>query len=166
MTRVKAIPCRNGRLTVMRVAICLVVLLVSSVSLYTYAQSAEKVREVPGEFIGEQGCPVSVNSIRTALDLDPFEVPIDGRIYINYKNVSDRQIDAVKFRIGMVDSSGVLLGTFQASDAASLTPGGDHEQKWKREPIDQKIAGTKVRVLQVKCPDGTMWQSAKMQEEH
>ncbi len=148
----------------MRVAISLVVLLVSSVSLYTYAQSGEKVREIPGDFVAEDGCPVSVNTVRIASDLDPFEIPIDARIYINYKNVSDRQIEAVKFRIGMVDATGALLGTFQASDAAGLMPGADHEQKWRREPIDRTIAGTKIRVLQVKCPDGTMWQSSKMQE--
>ena len=50
----------------MRVAISLVVLLVSSVSLYTYAQSGEKVREIPGDFVAEDGCPVSVNTVRTA----------------------------------------------------------------------------------------------------
>jgi hypothetical protein len=164
MTRAAATPCRKGRVTVARVAISLFVLLVSSVSLYTYAQSGEKVREIPGNFVSETGCPVSVNSIKTALDLDPFEVPIDGRIYINYKNVSDRQIEAVKFRIGMIDATGALIGTFQASDAASLAPGADHEQKWRREPIDRGVAGTMIRVLQVKCPDGTMWQSSKMQE--
>jgi hypothetical protein len=64
----------------------------------------------------------------------------------------------------MIDATGALLGTFQASDAASLAPGADHEQKWRREPIDRTIAATKIRVLQVKCPDGTMWQSSKMQE--
>ena len=112
----------------------------------------------------EDGCPVSINSVKTALDLDPFDVPIDARIYINYKNVSDRQIEAVKFRVAMVDATGADIGTFQASDGASLAPGGDHDQKWRRERIDQRIAGTKIRVLQVKCPDGSIWQSAKMQE--
>lgn len=153
-----------GFLKALPVAISVVVLSLCSGSIYSYAQSGEKVREFQGDFVTEDGCPVVCNSIRTALDLDPFGVPIDGRIYINYKNVSDKQIDAVKFRIRFVDETGADLGTFQAADGALVAPGTDHDQKWKREPINQKVTGMKVRVLQVKCPDGSMWQSSKMTE--
>lgn len=164
MTIKPASPWKNGRLKIFRVAISFVVLYLSSGSVYTYAQAGEKVREFAGSFVAEDGCPVSVNSVRTALDLDPFDTPIDARIYINYKNVSDKQIDAVKFRVRLVDANNTDLGTWQASDGVLVAPGGDHEQKWKRERIDQRVSGVKVRVLQVKCPDGTMWQSSKMQE--
>lgn len=164
MTKKRAKPLERGFLSIRRVAISLFVLLGCSGSIYSYAQSGEKVREFQGDFVSEDGCPVSVNSIRTALDLDPFGVPIDGRIYINYKNVSDKQIDAVKFRLRFVDATGSDVGTFQASDGALLMPGTDHDQKWKREPINQKVIGLKVRVLQVKCPDGSMWESSKLQD--
>jgi hypothetical protein len=155
---------RIGLFKVFPVAISLLVLSLCSGSSYSYAQSGPSVREFQGDFVTEDGCPIVCNSIRTALDLDPFGVPIDGRIYISYKNVSDKQIDAVKFRIRFVDETGTDLGTFQAADGALVAPGTDHDQKWKREQINQKVTGMKVRVLQVKCPDGSMWQSSKMTE--
>jgi hypothetical protein len=164
MTRKQASPLSRGFVSILRVAISLVVLLSWSGAIYTYAQSGEKVREIPGDFVGEDGCPVAVNSVKIALDLDPFGVPIDGRIYINYTNTSGKEIDAVKFRLRFVDATGADVGTFQASDGALVAPGAAHDQKWRREPINQKVVGMKVRVLQVKCPDGTMWESSKMVE--
>ncbi len=168
MKRKQASPLITRRVKILGLAISLFYLCLNNgclySSIYSYAQSAEKVREIPGFFVAEDGCPVSVTSIKTALDLDPFEIPIDGKIYINYKNTSDKQIEAVKFRIRLVDKTGAELGTFQAADGASLSIGMEHAQKWRREPIDQRTSATKVRVLLVKYADGTMWQSAKMQE--
>ena len=79
--------------------------------------------------------------------------------------MSGKEIDAVKFRLRFVDAGGADVGTFQAADGALVAPGGDHDQKWKKEPINQSVVGVKIRVWQVKCPDGSMWQSAKLQEQ-
>src|SRR5437868_6735034 len=64
-----------------------------------YAQAPTKVRNLGVEFVPEGGCPVEPTNMRCELDVDPFDAPIDARVYVDYKNNSDRAITAVKFRL-------------------------------------------------------------------
>ena len=151
--------------------VCLVLVATVSLSLclltnptLTSAQTPEKVRNIPAEFVPEAGCPISIVDTRTILDVDPFDAPIDARIYISYKNISDKQIAAAKFRVRFCDTAGQELGTFQAPDSTNLGPSQECTQKWKREPVHPKTVSIKVRVLQVKYGDGSLWESQKMQE--
>ena len=146
------------------ISVLAIVLPEFSASINTYAQSAEKVRPIPSDFISEQGCPVTLSASRTELDLDPFDSPIDARLYFSYRNVSARPVAAVKFRVRFIDNTGKDLGTFQAPDGALLEPGGERSQKWKTDRVYPGAVALKVRVLEVKYADGSLWQSAKMQE--
>lgn len=101
---------------------------------------------------------------RGELDLDPFDVPIDARIYIDYKNNSDRAISAVKFRIRFMDFENNDRGTFHAPDMELLAPGATGNEKWKHDRVDPRATSIKVRILQVKYQDGSNWLSAKMSE--
>lgn len=98
------------------------------------------------------------------MDLDPFDAPIDARIYISYRNIAERPISAVKFRIRLTDDTGKDRGTFHAPDATSVGPGQERQQKWRRDRIDPLTTSMKVRVLQVRYIDGSTWDSVKMQE--
>jgi hypothetical protein len=130
----------------------------------TNAQTTEKVRSITTEFVPEDGCPVSVVDAKAILDVDSFDAPFDARIYISYKNISDRPISAAKFRVRFCDATGAEVNTFQASDSSNLGPGQDCTQKWKKEPLNPRVASVKMRVLLIKYSDGSVWQSAKMQE--
>ncbi len=132
-----------------------------STRICSYAQTAIKVRSIRSEFVPEAGCPVSVAGLRTELDLDPFDAPIDARIYIDYKNIGQKPISAVKFRMRFTDDSGNNVGTFQASDGAMLAPDQESSQKFREEKIDPLSTGLKLRVLLVKYGDGQLWQSTK-----
>lgn len=148
-----------------KVAIGLFLLLCSVSTLDAYSQTGEKTRDMQSVLVPEDGCPIQVTGVRSVLDLDPFDAPIDGKIYINYKNATpDRTIDAVKFRIRFTDAAGNDVGTFQASDGAVLAPGLERTQKWKRDSVDPRAAVVKIRILQVRFTDGVMWQSIKFQD--
>lgn len=132
-----------------------------SPATYTYAQTEVKVRTIRSEFVPEAGCPVSVEGLRTDLDVDPFDAPLDARIYIDYKNIGQKPIAAVKFRMRFVDDSGNNMGTFQASDGAVLGPQQQSSQKFKQEKIEPHSTSLMLRVLMVKYVDGQVWESTK-----
>lgn len=125
------------------------------------AQYSASFKEIPVDFVSEQGCPVVVTSAKTKLDLDPFGAPKAARIYVTYKNVSDRPIAGVKFRLRYVDPAGKNRGTFHAPHAAVLTPGGTARQKWRSTRIYPNTSGVKLRVLMVRYNDGSEWQSIR-----
>jgi len=130
-----------------------------------YAQTGQKVRSLSCEFVPEGECPVEMASMRCELDLDPFDAPMSSRIYADYKNISQRSITAVKFRVRFVDAEGVERGTFHAVDSAFVAAGGTKAHKWKRDfTLDPRVVAMKIRVLQVKYSEGGDWTSVKMQE--
>lgn len=129
-----------------------------------YGQVPGKVRSLDVEFVPEPGCPVAVTNGRAELDLDPFDVPIDARIYIDYKNISQRAISAVKFRLRFTDPEMKDRGTWHAPDMELLAPGATGTEKWKHEKIDPRATALKVRILQVKYQDNSNWMSVKMSE--
>lgn len=133
-------------------------------SYYVNAQEPVKVRPLQAEFLAEPGSPIDVTLAKTELDLDPFDIPLASRIYIDYKNISDRPVSAVKFRIRFTDESGKDRGTFHAPDMSPIGPGQQRSQKWRHEKVDPRSTQIKVRALQVKFADGSSWQSTKMQE--
>ncbi len=125
----------------------------------------QKVRSLSCEFVPEGECPVEMASMRCELDLDPFDAPMSSRIYADYKNIGQRSITAVKFRVRFVDAEGVERGTFHAVDSAFVAAGGTKGHKWKRDfTLDPRVVAMKVRVLQVKYSEGSDWTSVKMQE--
>ncbi len=127
-----------------------------------YGQVPGKVRSLDVEFVPEPGCPIAVTNGRAELDLDPFDVPIDARIYIDYKNISERAISAVKFRLRFTDPEQQDRGTWHAPDMELLAPGGTGTEKWKHEKVDPRATSLKVRILQVKYQDNSHWTSMKM----
>lgn len=128
------------------------------------AQDTSQVRKLNVESVFEDGCPVAVAAARTELDLDPFGVPRDARIYVDYKNTSEKAIAAVKFRIRFYDQDGKDRGTFHAPDARQVEPAGQGSQKWRLDRIDPRTAMVKMRALEVRFADGSSWQSVKMSE--
>jgi hypothetical protein len=97
--------------------------------------------------------------------MDPFDAPMDARVYVDYRNNSDRPVAAVKFRLRFVDAQNRDRGTFHAVDMVMVAPGGNHSIKAKRDfTLHPSVIGIKARVLQVKYADGTDWTSVKMQE--
>lgn len=132
---------------------------------YVYAQSGQKVRSLGCEAVAEEQCPVDVTNTRCDLDVDPFDAPMSARIYIDYKNSSNRPVTAVKFRVRFVDGEGKERGTFHAVHMAYVGPGASGSEKFKRDfTLHPSVAALKIRVLQVKFSDGSDWQSTKMQE--
>lgn len=143
---------------------CMVVVTSLVAPINVYGQVPGKVRSLDVEFVPEPGCPVAVTNGRAELDLDPFDMPIDARIYIDYKNISERAISAVKFRLRICDAENNDRGTWHASDMELLAPGGSGTEKWKHERIDPRSICLKVRILQVKYQDNSGWMSSKMAE--
>jgi hypothetical protein len=136
-----------------------------STSIFVYAQSETKVRNLECQFVNEQDCPVEVTNITGKLELDAFEAPIGTKIYLDYKNSSAKSIMAVKFRVRLVDGQGADKGTFQAVDQVYVASQATRCQKWKREfVIHQGVSNLKVRVLQVKFEDGEVWESFKAKD--
>ena len=127
-----------------------------------WAQTTPQLKTVTSEFIPEPGCPVEVTSAKVDLEVDSFDTPIAARVYLDYHNSGDRVINAVKFRVGYIDAQGKVRGTFHAPDGNVLSPGGTASQKWRGERVDPRVQAVKVRTLQVKYADGSLWQSAKM----
>jgi hypothetical protein len=108
---------------------------------------------------------VAPTNIRCELDLDPFDAPMDARVYVDYRNNSDRPVAAVKFRLRFVDAQGRDRGTFHVVDVSPVSPQGGHGVKAKRDfTLHPGVIAIKTRVLQVKYADGSDWSSTKMQE--
>ena len=125
------------------------------------AEDMSRVRRLSVECVAEEGCPVSITSARDELDLDLFGAPLASRLYIDYKNVSDRTITGAKFRIRYTDASGKDRGTYHAPQAVMVNPGSSSSEKWRHERVDPRTTETKIRVLFVKFADGSTWQSTK-----
>lgn len=128
------------------------------------AQQNFELRRLGPDFVGEPGCPVVAVGARTELEVDGFGAPIAARHYVDYRNVGNRPIAAVKFRIGYIDDAGKIRGTFHAPDTRIVEPGGQASQKWRGEKVDPRTAAIKMRVLQVKFSDGELWESVKARE--
>jgi hypothetical protein len=128
------------------------------------AQQNFELKRLSPDFVGEPGCPVVAVGARTELEVDGFGAPIAARHYVDYRNVGNRPIAAVKFRIGYIDDAGKIRGTFHAPDSRMVEPGGQASQKWRGEKVDPRTSGIKMRVLQVKFSDGELWESVKARE--
>lgn len=161
-------PTNIGRLSPLRLILFIFIvgfLILAAISFYSVnAQMPSRVRALDVNFVPEPGCPVAVINGRTELDLDPFDIPTSARIYIDYKNNSDRTISAVKFRIRFVDPGGKDRGTMHAAHMTVLGPGQQSTEKWKHERVDPRASGMLIRVLQARFQDGGHWHSAKMTE--
>jgi len=158
---------RNGRtfkLFFGSLSFCIFAVTSLGAPINVYGQVPGKVRNLDVEFVPEQGCPVAVTNGRAELDLDPFDVPIDARIYIDYKNISERAIAAVKFRLRFTDPEQNDRGTWHAPDMELLAPGASGQENWKHEKVDPRCTSLKVRILQVKFQDNSHWVSMKMSE--
>ena len=83
------------------------------------------------------------------------------RIYIDYKNVSNKALAGVKFRIGYVDIEDQVRGTFHAPDGQSLQPGAVGSAKWRGDRVDPRTKSIMIRGLMARYADGTMWESEK-----
>lgn len=120
-------------------------------------------KEISIDFVKEAGCPIITtdSTTRAILDLDPFGAPKDARIYISFKNNSERPVAAVKFRLRYVNARGEDLGTFHAAQAVILGPGAEARGKWKGNRIHPDTSALKLRVLQVRYSDGAQWNSVK-----
>jgi hypothetical protein len=127
------------------------------------AAEHETVREIPVDFITEAGCPINATSSKTLLDLDPFGAPKDARIYITFKNMGQKPIAAVKFRLRYLSKDGKNKGTFHAAQAVILGPGAESKGRWMGSKISPDTSALKVRTLQVRYSDGTQWESHRME---
>ena len=108
-----------------------------------------------------RGCPIGPTSMRCELDCDAFDAPMDARVYLDYKNNSDRAVSAVKFRLRFVDAEQKDRAP-STSLAPAAAPQGVGGVKAKRDiTLHPSIVGLKVRVLQVKYGDGSDWASTK-----
>lgn len=165
MTRRKAFNCFAGGCLLMSFVFmgCLFLPGLDANSI-SKAQEQTPVRKLTVDFVPEAGCPLTVTAARTELDLDPFGAPLDARTYVDYKNMSEKAITAVKFRIRFYDQEGKDRGTFHGPDVRNLEPGGQGSQKWKTERIDPRAAAVKMRALVVKFADGSVWESEKLAE--
>lgn len=121
-------------------------------------------KEIPVEFVTEPGCPVTTTNNKTILDLDPLGAPKNSRVYISFKNMGEKPVAAVKFRLRYVSQQGADLGTFHAAQAVILGPGKEAKGRWKGTRINPGTAALKLRVLQVRYSDGTIWDSKKVEE--
>lgn len=125
----------------------------------SYAQSETKVQAIDTQLVDEEGCPIIIKSARAELEIDPFQAPVAVRAYLEYRNDSDKAIEAVKFRFRLQDADGVNKGTYQASDTQIVSPGQTVFQKMRREGIRPKAARMLIRVLQLRFSDQSTWQS-------
>ena len=126
-----------------------------------------RLKGIESAFYPEPDSPVEVTSIRSVLEIDPFDAPIASRVYITYKNISQKPIAAVKFRIRYSNAAGKDLGTFHAPDgtAMGVSPATSRSSKWRKEGgLHPDISTFKVRVLQVKFTDGSQWQSVRLKQ--
>jgi len=129
------------------------------------AQGQPPVRNLAVDYASEPGSPVEVTSSRIELEMDAFGAPLAARVYLDYKNVSDRPVVGVKFRLRFIDQEGKDRGTMHAPDMAILQPGGQSSQKWRTERVDPRTSEAKLRVLTAKFSDGSVWESSKIREQ-
>gem|GEM_PF-1782193 len=132
-----------------------------------YAQEgmqAANTQTIVMEVVPEPGCPVEITSARTELGMDSFGLPVFGKTYIDYKNGSDKAINAVKFRVRYLDQAGASRGTFHANDEAFVPQGAPASGKFAHYKLRKNIQQAKIRVLAVKFSDGTSWESARFKE--
>lgn len=120
---------------------------------------SNRTRSLAVEVVPEEGCPVSIINTKVDLILDPFDAVEAAVIYLDYKNVGQKTIEAVKFRFRFVDKEGKDKGTFQGSHASLVTPGGQSKQKWRHEKIHPDTVSLLVKVLAVKEEQGISWES-------
>lgn len=116
------------------------------------------------DIVPETGCPVEITGGRTELGFDSFGLPVFGKTYIDYKNVSDKAINAVKFRVRYLDKNGASRGTFHANDEAFVPQGGLAVGKFAHYKLRSNTHQAKIRVLAVKFSDGSMWESVRMKD--
>ncbi len=126
------------------------------------AATAEELRALDNQFKTESGCPVQVVSAKTLLEIDPIGAPMACRIYIDYKNTSERTVSGVKFKIGYIDSEENIRGTFHAPDGHQLAPGATASAKWRGDKVDPRTARVMIRVLVARYADGSSWESDKL----
>jgi hypothetical protein len=120
----------------------------------------QDLRPLKSEFLTESGCPVdAADTPRAELEFDAEKKPIAARQYLDYKNISQKVIVAVKFRIGFVDAKGMAT-VFSGVETQQLSPGQSAWQRW-RSDLSAPAKSAKIRVLAVKFADGTIWQSEK-----
>ena len=126
------------------------------------ANTPSALKKFNSEVLGESGCPIQVFGAVCELELDPFGAAFAARHYIDYRNVSNRPIAAVKFRIGYVNSAGIAQKPYSnGSDDHLLQPSEQGECRFRGEKIDPATVAVKVRVLKVKYADGNVWDSVK-----
>jgi hypothetical protein len=125
------------------------------------ADTQVTLKKFNSEALGEQGCPVEITGAQTELEIDPFGMPVAARHYIDYRNAGNRQVAAVKFRIGYVHPDGRARLPYQSGDDDHLLQPGEQASRKFRGSADPETAGVKIRVLKVKFADGSVWESAK-----
>lgn len=128
----------------------------------SYAQSETKVQAIDTQLVDEEGCPIIIKSARAELEIDPFQAPVAVRAFLEYRNDSDKPIEAVKFRFRLQDAEGTNKGTYQASDTQLVSPGQSALQKMRREGIRPKVARMLIRTLQIRFCDQSTWQSTHL----
>src|SRR6516162_7567928 len=146
-------------------SLALIVAALSISSLPGNAQNEIKVQSIDAQSLDEPGCPVSITSVRSELEIDPFQAPVAIRVYLDYKNDSTKTLEAVKFRFRLEDTQGENKRTYQASDTHIVAPGESAQAKLRREGIHPQVKRLLLRVLQVRFSDQATWQSAHMPVE-
>lgn len=115
--------------------------------------------------ISEEGCPVAVDSARAEAQIDPFSKPVALKIFIDYRNNTDKAISAVKFRVLYLDGSGQERGRFLAIQEAMVSPRGHSSEKFRAEKIHPNLAGLALLPIAVKFGDGSSWESPQADSE-
>jgi hypothetical protein len=129
-----------------------------------FAQNQLELKEITPELLSEPHCPIAIIAAKTELEVDSFGEPHAVRAYIDYKNVGEKPISAVKFRLGYFDSRGNLKSTFHAADSKVLGVGAMGSQKWRGEKVYPQTVAIKIRILLVKFSDGSIWESEKLKQ--
>jgi hypothetical protein len=124
------------------------------------AQNEIKVQSIDSQALDEPGCPISIQSLRAELEVDPFQAPVAIRVYLNYKNDSPKTVEAVKFRFRLQDADGAHKLNYLASDTHIVPPGESAQEKLRHEGIPPQAKRLLLRVLQIRFSDQSTWQSA------
>ena len=143
-------------------SLCIVTFVTLSPRFACSSQNELKGQPIDSQVVEEPGCPISVKAIRAELDIDPFQTAVAIRVYLDYKNDSDKTVEAVKFRFRLQDAQGANKGTYQASDTHIVPPGETAQEKLRREAIHPQVKRLLLRVLQIRFSDQSSWQSAHM----
>ncbi|HEY9790232.1 MAG TPA: hypothetical protein V6D22_07530 [Candidatus Obscuribacterales bacterium] len=143
----------------------LVTVWVPGLFLPAYSDTQPELKKFNAQVVGEPGCPVEMVGAATELELDPFGSPVAARHYIDYRNVGNRPIVAVKFRIGYVGADGKINQPYvNGDDQQQLEPGQTASKKFRGDKVDPHTSAVKIRVLKVKFADGSLWESVKLNE--